>query len=114
MKADHLLYNYEINGEIVPDPYASKIAGREKWDDARRAECDFLVCGSFEEKEYEWQSACCPEIRKTKWSCTSFMSGDFHEFREKGKNAWNICGSGGADSLSESVRRDDGGADAGL
>lgn len=64
LKADHLLYNYEINGEIVPDPYASKIAGREKWDDARRAECDFLVCGSFEEKEYEWQSACCPEIPK--------------------------------------------------
>ena len=48
----------------MPDPYASKIAGREKWDDARRAECDFLVCGSFEEKEYEWQSACCPEIPK--------------------------------------------------
>ena len=64
LKADHLLYNYEINGEIVPDPYASKIAGREKWDDERRAECDFLVCGSFEEKEYEWQSACCPEIPK--------------------------------------------------
>ena len=41
----------------MPDPYASKIAGREKWDDERRAECDFLVCGSFEEKEYEWQSA---------------------------------------------------------
>ena len=60
LKADHLLYNYEINGETVPDPYASKIAGREKWDDERRAECDFLVCGSFEEKEYEWQSACCP------------------------------------------------------
>ena len=51
LKADHLLYNYEINGETVPDPYASKIAGREKWDDERRAECDFLVCGSFEEKE---------------------------------------------------------------
>lgn len=64
LKADHLLYNYEINGETVPDPYASKIAGREKWDDERRAECDFLVCGSFEEKEYEWQSACCPEIPK--------------------------------------------------
>jgi len=40
--------------------------------------------------------------------------GIFQGFREKGKNAWNICGSGGADSLSESVRRDDGGADAGL
>ena len=26
LKADHLLYNYEINGETVPDPYASKIA----------------------------------------------------------------------------------------
>ena len=64
LKADHLLYNYEINGETVPDPYASKIAGREKWDDERRAECDFLVCGSFEEKEYEWQSAYCPEIPK--------------------------------------------------
>ena len=48
----------------MPDPYASKIAGREKWDDERRAECDFLVCGSFEEKEYEWQSAYCPEIPK--------------------------------------------------
>ena len=71
LKADHLLYNYEINGETVPDPYASKIAGREKWDDERRAECDFLVCGSFEEKEYARRS------RKTKWSCTSFMSGDF-------------------------------------
>ena len=64
LKADHLLYNYEINGETVPDSYASKIAGREKWDDERRAECDFLVCGSFEEKEYEWQSAYCPEIPK--------------------------------------------------
>ena len=76
LKADHLLYNYEINGETVPDPYASKIAGREKWDDERRAECDFLVCGSFEEKEYEWQSAYCPEIPKNEM-VTSFMSGDF-------------------------------------
>ena len=77
LKADHLLYNYEINGEIIPDSYASKIAGREKWDDARRAECDFLVCGSFEEKEYEWQSACCPEIPKNEMVMYSFMSGDF-------------------------------------
>ena len=111
LKADHLLYNYEINGEIVPDPYASKIAGREKWDDARRAECDFLVCGSFEEKEYEWLPG---DPEKRNGHVQASCQGIFHGFREKGKNAWNICGSGGADSLSESVRRDDGGADAGL
>ena len=27
LKAGHLLYNYDINGELVPDSYASKIAG---------------------------------------------------------------------------------------
>ena len=98
----------------MPDPYASKIAGREKWDDERRAECDFLVCGSFEEKEYEWQSACCPEIPKNEMVMYKLHVRGFSMDSGKRENAWNICGSGGADSLSESVRRDDGGADAGL
>lgn len=76
----------------MPDPYASKIAGREKWDDERRAECDFLVCGSFEEKEYEWQSAYCPEIPKNEMVMYKLhVQGVFHGFREKGKNAWTFA-----------------------
>ena len=114
LKADHLLYNYEINGEIVPDPYASKIAGREKWDDARRAECDFLVCGSFEEKEYEWQSAYCLEIPKNEMVMYKLhVRGFSMDSGKKGKCVGHLR-QWRSGFLSESVGRDDSGVDAGL
>ena len=64
LKTKNLFYNYEINGEVITDAYAKKIAGREKWNDVKRADKEYLICGSFEESAYEWQSAGCPEIPK--------------------------------------------------
>lgn len=87
----------------MPDPYASKIAGREKWDDARRAECDFLVCGSFEEKEYEWQSACCPGDPEKRNGHVQASCQGFPWIPGKGKKRGTFAAVEELDSLSESV-----------
>ena len=34
--AGRLRYNYEINGEVFTDPYASRIIGRERWNDRKK------------------------------------------------------------------------------
>lgn len=45
LSVKHLRYNYEINGNVITDPYTRKIIGREKWNDSARARHDFMVCG---------------------------------------------------------------------
>lgn len=58
----HLCYNYEINGEVVTDPYANRIVGREKWNDARREDMNFQICGGYASPEFEWGEDAAPEI----------------------------------------------------
>ena len=41
----NLRYNYEINGKIITDTYATRIIGREKWNDKTRSEKDYFICG---------------------------------------------------------------------
>lgn len=64
LKSEKLYYNYEINGQVVTDAYAPKIAGREKWMDENRKENEFAVCGSYENTEYVWEQPGQPEIKK--------------------------------------------------
>ncbi len=115
LKTKNLFYNYEINGEVITDAYAKKIAGREKWNDVKRADKEYLICGSFEESAYEWQSAGCPEIPKKRnvhvqASCPWF----FHGFREKREDARHIFGGGRPDSILKSTWSDNGGVYAAL
>ena len=65
LKTKNLHYNYEINGTLITDAYATKIAGREKWNDLKRRNRDYLICGSYEDGEYTWQSLGCPELPRS-------------------------------------------------
>lgn len=62
ISSGYLRYNYEINGDITVDTYASKIIGREKWNDSARAACDYRVYGGVESQEFDWGSDHCPEV----------------------------------------------------
>lgn len=58
----HLRYNYEINGKVVTDPYANRIAGRERWADKNRKACGYQVCGGYAEQKFDWQEDLPPEV----------------------------------------------------
>lgn len=62
----HLRYNYEINGEIVTDPYANRIIGRERWADKRREECRYRICGGYTPSEFDWQEDTAPEVPRSR------------------------------------------------
>ena len=47
-------YNYEMDGEIVVDPYVKALAGREKWGQARDVQMH-EVRGKLDIKEYDWE-----------------------------------------------------------
>lgn len=47
-------YNYEMDGEIVVDPYVKALAGREKWGQARDVQTH-EVRGKLDIKEYDWE-----------------------------------------------------------
>ncbi len=66
LDARKLRYNYEINGEVFTDPYAEKITGRSKWNDRKRKENDYRICGGYEDLSYEWTKSGQPEIEKGK------------------------------------------------
>ena len=59
-----LRYNYEINGKVITDPYATRIVGREKWADKSRAACDYQVCGGYASSEFEWNGDAMPEVAR--------------------------------------------------
>ena len=46
-KPGKYLYEYEINGKAVLDPYAHAIVGREKWNDMTRKDSDYKVYGAI-------------------------------------------------------------------
>lgn len=55
-------YNYVIDGNIVVDPYARRIIGREKWGDYSRRETHYEVRSGFDFSEFDWKNDHCPEI----------------------------------------------------
>lgn len=57
-----IIYNYEINGEVVTDIYAEKIIGREKWNDAEREKENFAVYCGYGLQKFDWNKDCQPEV----------------------------------------------------
>ncbi len=57
-----LRYNYRIDGKIVTDPYATRIIGREKWNDAGRAALAYQVCGGCASADFDWGEDQAPEV----------------------------------------------------
>ncbi len=55
-------YNYVINGEVVVDPYARRIVGREKWADAARRQENYEIRCGFDFDEFDWRGDHCPQI----------------------------------------------------
>ncbi|MBP3488310.1 MAG: glycogen operon protein GlgX [Roseburia sp.] len=62
LDALRLKYNYKINGQIVTDSYASRIVGREHWNDPRRAKYAWQVCGGYAPCDFDWQEDVMPEV----------------------------------------------------
>lgn len=54
-------YNFRIDGKIVPDPYAVRIVGREKWADTGRNQKQALRC-RYEKNRFLWRGDCEVEI----------------------------------------------------
>lgn len=59
-------YNYWIDGRILPDPYARRIAGRESWADLNRVPNlkDSIRC-RYEEGKFSWNGDCEVEIPRS-------------------------------------------------
>lgn len=57
-----LVYNYERNGTIVTDPYATKIIGREIWNDSARSEKNYALYAGMTMEHFKWQEDKNPEI----------------------------------------------------
>lgn len=55
-------YNYVIDGEVVVDPYAKRMIGREKWADYSRRENRYEVRSGFDFSEFDWENDHCPEV----------------------------------------------------
>ena len=60
----NLRYNYEINGKIITDTYATRIIGREKWNDKTRSEKDYFICGGAYPQAFDWENDRQPEIKR--------------------------------------------------
>lgn len=58
-------YNYVIDGNVVVDPYARRIVGREKWGDYSRRETHYEVRSGFDFSEFDWKNDHCPEVPGT-------------------------------------------------
>lgn len=55
-------YNYVIDGQVVVDPYAKRIVGREKWADYSRRENRYELRSGFDFSEYDWREDRFPDI----------------------------------------------------
>lgn len=58
-------YLYEIDGKDVLDSYASRIFGREVWNDPRRKDLKYRVYGSVSQDHFSWGEDVHPEIRES-------------------------------------------------
>lgn len=59
---DRYDYNYVIDDEVVVDPYAKRIVGREKWADYSRMDTHYEVRSGFDFSTFDWKGDHCPEI----------------------------------------------------
>ncbi len=50
-------YNFWIDGEIIADPYAKRIVGRDTWADKNRSADEILRC-RCEENHFSWRGDC--------------------------------------------------------
>lgn len=64
-KPDQYLYEYEINGESIVDPYAHAIVGREKWNDEDRKSVDYKIYGAITNDNLEVDGDHSPELSKS-------------------------------------------------
>lgn len=62
LPAEKLKYNYRINGKVVTDPYASRIVGRERWNDPARAKVSYQTCCGCASVDFDWQGDVPPEV----------------------------------------------------
>lgn len=62
ISAKNLMYNYEINGEVITDVYANRIIGREKWNDRTRAAYSYQIYGGYAPEKFDWGMDCPPEV----------------------------------------------------
>lgn len=58
-------YNYEIDGSVVVDPYAKRIAGREVWYDLSRKKEQYSVRSGFDTTTFSWKEDKLPKIPKS-------------------------------------------------
>ena len=58
----NLSYNYERNKAVVTDSYATKIIGREIWNDSTRTEKDYAIYSGTTTGRFDWQGDKNPEI----------------------------------------------------
>ena len=65
LDAEQYDYNYVIDGNVVVDPYARRVVGREKWGDYRRRDVHYEVHSGFDFSEFDWKNDHCPEIAGT-------------------------------------------------
>lgn len=62
LDARQLRYNYEIGKTVVTDPCATRIIGRERWNDQRRAAVSYQICGGCAPAAYDWGEDAPPEV----------------------------------------------------
>ena len=55
-------YNYKIDGQVIVDPYARRIIGREKWFETSRYSANYQVCGGFAQSDFDWKQDKAPKI----------------------------------------------------
>ena len=77
----NLRYNYEINGKIITDTYATRIIGREKWNDKTRSEAVHI------RRHLTGKTTDSRRLNGSRWLCINWICGDFpwriHPVREK-------------------------------
>lgn len=62
LRTERYHYAYEIDGQILRDPYGEKVVGREKWGDFSRDLEDETLWSGFNDALFDWGEDACPEI----------------------------------------------------
>ena len=48
-------YYFRINGKRCIDPYATRIFGREKWNDKTRSDNDYEIACGIDSSDFDWK-----------------------------------------------------------
>lgn len=57
-------YYFRINGKRCIDPYATRIFGREKWNDKTRSDNDYEIACGIDSSDFDWKYDSFPEITR--------------------------------------------------